>query len=47
MLKPSRGCDARRTLQPVFEHPSHPAPRRATRIIPIRAAALAERSRAA
>ncbi|WP_309288343.1 hypothetical protein [Burkholderia sp.] len=29
---PSRGCDAGRTLQPVFEHTSHPAPRRATRI---------------
>ncbi|WP_322088539.1 hypothetical protein [Burkholderia sp. BCC1999] len=29
---PSRGCDACRTLQPVFEHTSHPAPRRATRI---------------
>ncbi|GAU00137.1 MULTISPECIES: hypothetical protein [Burkholderia cepacia complex] len=47
MRKPSRGCDARRTLQPVFEHPSHPAPRRATRTTPIRVAALAERSRAA
>ncbi|UXU87742.1 hypothetical protein [Burkholderia sp. S-53] len=47
MRKPSRGCDARRTLQPVFEHPSHPALRRATRTTPIRAAALAERSRAA
>ncbi|QVN17582.1 hypothetical protein [Burkholderia pyrrocinia] len=44
---PSRGCDARRTQQPVFEHTSHPAPRRATRTTPIRAAALAERSRAA
>jgi hypothetical protein len=29
---PSRGCDACRRLQPVFEHTSHPAPRRATRI---------------
>ncbi|BAX59086.1 hypothetical protein BSFP_019050 [Burkholderia stabilis] len=47
MQIPSRGCDARRTLQPVFEHPSHPAPRRATHTTPIRVAALAERSRAA
>jgi len=44
---PSRGCDARYTLQPVFEHTSHPAPRRATRTTPIRVAALAERARAA
>ncbi|HEF5873433.1 TPA: hypothetical protein SAY52_004088 [Burkholderia cenocepacia] len=29
---PSRGYDACRAPQPVFEHPSHPAPRRATRI---------------
>ncbi|MCA7955278.1 hypothetical protein LGM43_33990 [Burkholderia seminalis] len=29
---PSRGYDARRGMQPVFEHTSHPAPRRATRI---------------
>jgi len=29
---PSRGCDARRGMQPVFEYTSHPAPRRATRI---------------
>ncbi|MCA8494437.1 hypothetical protein OHZ10_16600 [Burkholderia arboris] len=29
---PSRGCDACRARQPVFEHTSHPAPRRATRI---------------
>jgi hypothetical protein len=27
---PSRGYDARRVPQPVFEHPSHPAPCRAT-----------------
>ncbi|WP_185658247.1 hypothetical protein [Burkholderia sp. Bp8992] len=27
---PSRGCDAGRMQQPVFEHTSHPAPRRAT-----------------
>ncbi len=47
MRIPSRGCDARPTLQPVFEHASHQAPRRATRTTPIRVAALAERSRAA
>ncbi|KVK75614.1 hypothetical protein WS93_28600 [Burkholderia cepacia] len=47
MRTPSRGCDACRTLQPVFEHTSHPAPRRATRTTPIRVAALAERARAA
>ncbi|VWD23788.1 hypothetical protein [Burkholderia lata] len=47
MRIPSRGCDARCTLQPVFEHTSHPAPRRATRTTPIRVAALAERARAA
>ncbi|WP_423380022.1 hypothetical protein [Burkholderia sp. LMG 32019] len=47
MRTPSRGCDARCTLQPVFEHTSHPAPRRATRTTPIRVAALAERARAA
>ncbi|WP_179233151.1 hypothetical protein [Burkholderia sp. AU31280] len=29
---PSRGYDACRVPKPVFEHPSHPAPRRATRI---------------
>ncbi|EPS1225888.1 MULTISPECIES: hypothetical protein [Burkholderia] len=29
---PSRGYDACRIPQPVFEHPSHPAPCRATRI---------------
>ncbi|WP_175871682.1 hypothetical protein [Burkholderia sp. BCC0397] len=29
---PSRGYDACRMPQPVFEHPSRPAPRRATRI---------------
>ncbi|MCA8108949.1 hypothetical protein SB394_16055 [Burkholderia sp. BCCIQ04A] len=29
---PSRGYDAGRMHQPVFEHPSHPAPCRATRI---------------
>ena len=28
--KPSRGYDACRVPQPVFEYPSHPAPRRAT-----------------
>ncbi|MBZ5793201.1 hypothetical protein K8353_24040 [Burkholderia contaminans] len=47
MRTPSRGYDARCTLQPVFEHTSHPAPRRATRTTPIRVAALAERARAA
>jgi len=47
MRIPSRGYDARPTLQPVFEHASHQAPRRATRTTPIRVAALAERSRAA
>ncbi|AOR68407.1 hypothetical protein BBJ41_13235 [Burkholderia stabilis] len=47
MRIPSRGCDARRTQQPVFERTSHPAPRRATRTTPIRVAALAERARAA
>jgi hypothetical protein len=47
MHTPSRGCDARCTLQPVFEHTSHPALRRATRTTPIRVAALAERARAA
>ncbi|MBN3844210.1 hypothetical protein [Burkholderia sp. Ac-20349] len=47
MHTPSRGCDARDTRQPVFEHTSHPAPRRATRTTPIRVAALAERARAA
>nr|WP_256946704.1 MULTISPECIES: hypothetical protein [Burkholderia] len=47
MHTPSRGCDARCTLQPVFEHTSHPAPRRATRTTPIRVAALAERAHAA
>ncbi|WP_157687203.1 hypothetical protein [Burkholderia lata] len=47
MRTPSRGCDARCTLQPFFEHTSHPAPRRATRTTPIRVAALAERARAA
>ncbi|WP_157126767.1 hypothetical protein [Burkholderia metallica] len=47
MRTPSRGCDARCTLQPVFEHPSQPASRRATRTTPIRVAALAERARAA
>ncbi|WP_175971045.1 hypothetical protein [Burkholderia sp. BCC0322] len=47
MRAPSRGCDARCTLQPVYEHTSHPAPRRATRTTPIRVAALAERARAA
>ncbi|UOB55435.1 hypothetical protein MRS60_16345 [Burkholderia pyrrocinia] len=47
MRIPSRGCDARRALQPIFEHASHQAPRRATRTTPIRVAALAERSRAA
>ncbi|WP_175867496.1 hypothetical protein [Burkholderia contaminans] len=47
MRTPSRGCDARCTLQPVFEHTSHPAPCRATRTTPIRVAALAERARAA
>ncbi|WP_179254829.1 hypothetical protein [Burkholderia sp. AU15512] len=47
MHTPSRGCDARCTLQPVFEHTSHPAPCRATRTTPIRVAALAERARAA
>ncbi|VWC50035.1 hypothetical protein BLA13014_07654 [Burkholderia aenigmatica] len=44
MHTPSRGCDARGTRQPVFEHTSHPAPRRATRTTPIR---VAERARAA
>ncbi|MCA7919347.1 hypothetical protein NTJ56_17385 [Burkholderia contaminans] len=47
MRTPSRGCDARCMLQPVFEHTSHPAPCRATRTTPIRVAALAERARAA
>ncbi|WP_175015370.1 hypothetical protein [Burkholderia lata] len=47
MHAPSRGCDARYTLQPLFEPTSHPAPRRATRTTPIRVAALAERARAA
>ncbi|WP_175005027.1 hypothetical protein [Burkholderia lata] len=47
MRTPSRGCDARCTLQPVFEHTSHPAPRRATRTTPIRVAALAKRAPAA
>ncbi|MCA7905045.1 hypothetical protein LGM39_37375 [Burkholderia cepacia] len=47
MHTPSRGCDARCTLEPVFEHTSHPAPRRATRTTPIRVAALAERAHAA
>ncbi|VWC48082.1 hypothetical protein BLA6863_07593 [Burkholderia lata] len=47
MRTPSRGCDARCTLQPFFEHTSHPAPRRATCTTPIRVAALAERARAA
>ncbi|WP_175919541.1 hypothetical protein [Burkholderia pyrrocinia] len=47
MRIPSRGCDARRALQPIFEHASHQAPRRATHTTPIRVAALAERSRAA
>ncbi|WP_143329853.1 hypothetical protein [Burkholderia sp. AU31652] len=47
MHTPSRGCDARCTLQPVFEHTSHPAPCRATRTTPIRVAALAERAHAA
>ncbi|RQR30417.1 hypothetical protein DIE22_24060 [Burkholderia sp. Bp9142] len=44
---PSRGCDACRTLHPVFDRASHPAPRRATRAIPTRPATLAERVRAA
>ncbi|WP_175749035.1 hypothetical protein [Burkholderia pyrrocinia] len=47
MRIPSRGCDAHRALQPIFEHASRQAPRRATRTTPIRVAALAERSRAA
>ncbi|WP_371142967.1 hypothetical protein [Burkholderia cepacia] len=47
MHTPSRGCDARCTLEPVFEHTSHPAPCRATRTTPIRVAALAERAHAA
>ncbi|PFH27872.1 hypothetical protein BX604_1618 [Burkholderia sp. JKS000303] len=47
MRTPSRGCDACRTQQPVSDRVSHPAPRRATRAIPIRPATLAERARAA
>jgi len=44
---PSRGCDACRTLHPVFDRASHPAPCRATRAILPRPATLAERVRAA
>jgi len=44
---PSRGCDACRTLHPVFDRASHPAPRRAAHATLIRPATLAERARAA
>ena len=45
---PSRECDVRRLLHPVFDRASqHPAARRAMRAIPTHPATLAERARAA